>query len=335
MPRALITGVTGQDGTYLTRQLLEQGYEVHGVIKPGDDGGRVPARVIRHAIDLSDAVALRDAVLTIAPHELYNLGGLTSVAASWDDPVTTIAVTGAPVATLLEAAQTLHDGGHEVTVVQASSAEIFGAAAVSPQNESTPIAPVSPYGAAKALGHFLVSAFRSRGLRAFSAILYNHESPLRPETFVTRKITASVARIARGQQSSLTLGSLDARRDWGWAPDYVDALHRMARHDVAGDYVIGTGETHSVRDFVHAAFSAAGIDDWEAYVETDPAFVRAADPAEQCADASKARRELGWQPTCSFEQLVARLVAADLAALDAGPSLSEYPRASESPSTST
>lgn len=323
MPRALITGITGQDGTYLTRSLLEQGYEVHGVIKPEDDGGRLPAAVTRHPVDLADAAALRDAVLAVAPHELYNLGGLTSVAASWSDPVTTVAVTGAPVATVLEAAQTLHDRGLDIAVVQASSAEIFGAATRSPQDESTPIAPLSPYGAAKALGHFLVGAFRSRGLRAFSAILYNHESPLRPESFVTRKITASVARIARGQQATLTLGSLDARRDWGWAPDYVDALHRMARHPVGGDYVIGTGETHSVRDFVRVAFAAAGIDDWQAYVETDPAFVRAADPAEQCADASKARRELGWLPSCSFEQLVARLVEADRAALEATPSLSE------------
>jgi GDPmannose 4,6-dehydratase len=317
VPRALLTGITGQDGTYLTELLLERGYEVHGIVKPGDDGTRVAGAVTQHAVDLADAAALRAAVLAVAPDELYNLGGLTSVATSWTDPVTTVAVTGTPVATLLEAAWTLRESGVDVAVVQASSAEIFGHAASAPQNESTPIAPVSPYGAAKALGHFLVGAFRSRGLRASSAILYNHESPLRPETFVTRKITASVARIARGKQATLTLGSLDARRDWGWAPDYVDALHRMATRPVGGDYVIGTGEAHSVREFVAAAFAAAGITDWQPLVETDPAFVRAADPALQLADASKARRELDWAPTCTFDELVARLVRADLAALDA------------------
>ncbi len=219
MPRALLTGVTGQDGTYLSALLLDRGYEVHGVVKPGDDGTRVDPAVIQHGVDLADTESLRRLVLSVEPHELYNLGGLTSVAASWADPVTTVAVTGTPVATLLDAALVLHERGLPIAVVQASSAEIFGAAPESPQNEATPVAPVSPYGAAKALGHFLIGAFRSRGLRASSAILYNHESPLRPETFVTRKITASAARIARGQQQTLSLGSLDVERDWGWAPD--------------------------------------------------------------------------------------------------------------------
>ncbi len=312
MPRALITGITGQDGTYLTRLLRDKGYEVHGVVKPGDDGVRPVPGVELHAADLADTKTLRRIVLDVEPDELYNLGGITSVAGSWADPVGTVAVTGSPVATLLEAAFSLHERGHRIAVVQASSAEIFGAAAESPQTESTPIAPVSPYGAAKALGHFLVGAFRSRGLTAFSAILYNHESPLRPETFVTRKITASVARIAKGQQQILRLGSLDVERDWGWAPDYVDALHRMATHPVGGDYVIGTGQAHSVRDFVHTAFLAAGITEWQQYVEIDPAFVRAADPARQVADARKAERELGWRPTCTFTELVGRLVEADL-----------------------
>lgn len=316
MTRALITGVTGQDGTYLARLLLERGYEVHGVVKPGDDGVKPPAGVELHPADLSDSEALRRTVLEVEPQEVYNLGGLTSVASSWNDPVTTVATTGAPVATVLDAAATLHERGLSIAVVQASSAEIFGSATESPQSESTPIAPVSPYGAAKALGHFLVGAFRSRGLHASSAILYNHESPLRPETFVTRKITASVARIARGRQQRLSLGSLDVERDWGWAPDYVEALHRMAQRPGGGDYVIGTGESHSVRDFVSAAFRAADIHDWEAYVDIDPAFVRAADPSTQRADASKALRELDWRPSCSFDELVARLVEADLAALD-------------------
>lgn len=317
MPRALITGITGQDGTYLTHLLLERGYEVHGVTKPGDDSRVPPAGAELHSADLADEATLRRIVLEVEPDELYNLGGLTSVAGSWADPVGAVAVSGAPVATLLDAAFVLHERGLRIAVVQASSAEIFGSAAESPQNELTPVAPVSPYGAAKALGHFLVGAFRSRGLRASSAILYNHESPLRPETFVTRKITASAARIARGQQQTLSLGSLDIERDWGWAPDYVDALHRMAQQPDGSDYVIGTGEAHSIRDFVSAAFATVGIDDWQSHVEIDPTFVRAADPVSQLADPSKAARELDWRPTCTFDELVARLVQADLEQIDA------------------
>jgi GDPmannose 4,6-dehydratase len=315
MPRALITGVTGQDGTYLTRLLLERGYEVHGVVKPGDDAERVQPGVSLHAADLADSETLRGIVLSVSPDELYNLGGLTSVAGSWADPVGTVAVTGSPVATILDAAWSLHELGHSIAVVQASSAEIFGSATESPQNELTPIAPVSPYGAAKALGHFLVTAFRSRGLRASSAILYNHESPLRPETFVTRKITASVARISLGMQKSLSLGTLEVERDWGWAPDYVDALHRMAQQPAGGDFVVGTGESHTVRDFVATAFRAVGIDDWQPLVVIDPAFVRAADPARQLADASRARDVLGWSPSCTFDELVERLVRSDVEAL--------------------
>lgn len=315
MPRALITGVTGQDGTYLSRLLLEHGYEVHGVAKPGDGSGDAGA-VRCHEADLRDADALRQIVAGVEPDELYNLGGLTSVAGSWNDPVETVQVTGASVAALLDAAWGLHEAGRPIAFVQASSAEMFGAATQVPQSESTPIAPVSPYGAAKALGHFLVRAFRERGLRASSAILYNHESPIRPETFVTRKITASAARIARGRQQSLALGNLDAERDWGWAPDYVEAMRLMAQHPTGGDFVIGTGESHSVSEFVAAAFRAVGIDDWQAHVEVDAAFLRAADPVRQLADAGKARRELGWAPTVGFDELVARLVRADLDAID-------------------
>ena len=317
MPRALITGITGQDGTYLSQLLLEHGYEVHGIVKPGD-GSRGREGSIAHEADLHDADALHRVVAEVEPDELYNLGGLTSVAGSWNDPVETVQVTGAAVAALLDAAWALHESGRPVAFVQASSAEIFGVAQDVPQSESTSIAPVSPYGAAKALGHFLVSAFRARGLRASSAILYNHESPLRPETFVTRKITASAARIARGLQERLVLGNLDAERDWGWAPDYVEAMRLMAQHPTGGDFVIGTGASHTVRDFVAAAFHAAGIDGWERFVDVDPSFRRAADPASQLADSSRARHELGWAPTVGFDELVARLVRADFEAIDAG-----------------
>lgn len=312
MPVALITGVTGQDGTYLSRNLLQRGFEVHGLVRPGD-GADVADDVITHAGDLRDTAALRKLVLDVRPDHLYNLAGQTSVATSWDDPLATLETSGTPVGVLLEAAWQLQEQrGVPVRVVQASSAEIFGNAADAPQNEQTPIAPVSPYGVAKALGHFLVGTYRQRGLHASSVILYNHESPLRPPTFVTRKITQGAARIAQGLESTLALGNLDVQRDWGWAPDYVEAMRLAASHGVAGDYVIGTGVSHSVRDFVEAAFRASGITDWEGHVEIDQAFVRPADPTLQLADSSRARAELGWAPTVDFDELVKRMVEADL-----------------------
>lgn len=311
VPRALITGITGQDGTYLSRSLLDRGYDVHGVVKPGDQALSADGAIL-HAADLRDPAALASVIATVRPNEVYNLGGISSVAGSWASPVETAQATGTAVAALLDASWQLHESGHDVTVVQASSAEIFGMAAASPQNESTPISPASPYGAAKAFAHFLVQSFRHRGLRASTAILYNHESPLRPESFVTRKITASAARIAKGEQSVLSLGNLDAERDWGWAPDYVEAMRLIAQHDRADDFVIGTGVSHSVRDFVIAAFAAAGISDWKAHIEVDPAFARAADPSRQLADPRKARSELGWAPTVDFAGLVTRMVQADL-----------------------
>src|SRR5690554_5050422 len=312
MPVALITGVTGQDGTYLSQDLLERGYEVHGLVRPGD-GADATDGVTTHACDLRDTDELRKLVLSLKPDQLYNLAGQTSVAASWVDPLATLETSGTPVGVLLDAAWQLQEQrGVQVSVVQASSAEIFGNAATAPQNEQTPVAPVSPYGVAKALGHFLVGTYRQRGLHASSVILYNHESPLRPPTFVTRKITQGAARIAQGLESTLSLGNLDVQRDWGWAPDYVEAMRLAASHASPGDYVIGTGVSHSVRDFVEAAFRASGIDDWERHVEIDPAFVRPADPALQLADSSRARSVLGWAPTVDFDELVKRMVEADL-----------------------
>jgi GDPmannose 4,6-dehydratase len=196
--------------------------------------------------------------------------------------------------------------------VQASSAEVFGQPATSPQDEDTPVRPVNPYGAAKAYAHLMTGVYRSRDLHASSLVLYNHESPRRPRHFVTRKITSTVAAIARGEADRLVLGNLDARRDWGWAPDYVDAMVRAARADRPADYVVATGEGHTVRDFVAAAFAAAGIDDWAGLVEVDPAFVRPADATDLTGDATRARRELGWAPTVGFTELVARMVEADL-----------------------
>jgi GDPmannose 4,6-dehydratase len=226
--------------------------------------------------------------------------------------VATGEVSGIAAAAVLQAAWELSERtGGQVRVVQAASAEIFGNPANSPQDESTAIAPVTPYGAAKAYAHHMVGVYRGRGLHAVSAILYNHESPRRPLSFVTRKITSTAVSIARGGATELALGNLDARRDWGWAPDYVDAMVRAARHRVPSDYVIATGVPHSVAEFVAAAFARVGIDDWQPYVRVDPAFVRPVDAVELTGDPGRAQHELGWQPTLNFQQIVAAMVDAE------------------------
>lgn len=310
MPLAFITGVTGQDGTYLSRALLEDGYEVHGLVRP-ESAGRVEDGVVSHTGDIRDGARLRALVAQLQPDELYHLAGQSSVGQSWDDPVGTVEQTGAPVAALLHA---VAQSSPHTRFVNASSSEIFGDADA-PQNEETPVRPVSPYGAAKALGHFLVASFRGRGLHASSCVLYNHESPLRPERFVTRKITMAVARIAAGLDDTVSLGNLEASRDWGWAPDYVEAMRRAARQPSPGDYVIGTGISHTIRDFVATAFSVIGIDDGESHVVTDPAMLRPVDPGTQRADSSRARDALGWEPTVDFAGIVERMVRADIDAL--------------------
>lgn len=316
MPTAFVTGVTGQDGTYLVDDLLGRGYTVHGLVKPGDSARRLPGALVAHQGDLRESQLLADLVLRLRPDEVYNLAGQTSVAASWSDPVDTALTTGATVAAIADACWRLHESGHPVRLLQASSAEIFGRAEEMPQTESTPVAPVSPYGAAKAFGHFIVGSYRERGMHASTCILYNHESPLRPEAFVTRKITSAAARISRGLQHELLLGNLDVSRDWGWAPDYVRAMQLAVGNDTPGDYVIGTGVLHTVRDFVVAAFAAAGIADWQRYVQLDPAFARPADPSHQLADSTRAREILGWTPTVDFPRLVAIMVEHDLALID-------------------
>jgi GDPmannose 4,6-dehydratase len=274
--------------------------------------------VVLHRGDLGDLAAVRSLLLAVDPHEVYNLAAISSVAQSWQDPDLTARVNGLGAAGLLESALRVQEQhGHRVAFVQASSAEIFGEPPHAPQDESTPLAPVSPYGAAKAFAHLAVGVYRRRDLHAVSAILYNHESPRRPARFVTRKITATVAAIARGRAEQLVLGNLDARRDWGWAPDYVDALVRAARAATAADYVVATGEGHSVRDFAAAAFTRAGVTDWEPLLVSDPALFRPADATDLTGDAARARRELGWAPTVTFEEVVGRMVDADLALLDA------------------
>lgn len=321
MTRALVTGITGQDGGYLAERLLAEGVEVHGMVHDGDPAvaalrERLPD-VPLHVGDLADHAGLERLVTEVEPDEVYNLAGISSVAFSWQEPIRTAQLSGLAAAVLMEAALALQERtGRRVAVLQASSAEIFGQAEHAPQDESTAIRPVSPYGAAKAYAHHMAHVLRGHGAHVATVILFNHESPRRPESFVTRKITAGAARIARSGGGTLTLGNLDARRDWGWAPDYVDAMVRAARFEVADDFVVATGRTHSVADFVAAAFARAGIADWQRHVEVDPRFVRPADATAQVGDASKARRLLGWEPTVPFEEIVARMVDHDLALLD-------------------
>ncbi len=274
---ALITGVSGQDGGYLAERLLADGVEVHALSLPDDapvDGVRT------HVGDVADVEGTRALVLEVAPDEIYNLAAVSSVARSWAEPELTARVNGLAAVGLLESARQLQErAGRPVRFVQASSAEIFGLPDRSPQDEETAVRPVNPYGAAKAFAHLMVDVYRYRDLPAVSLVLYNHESPRRPEQFVTRKITTGVAAIAAGTASRLTLGNLAAVRDWGWAPDFVDAMVRAARAEVPRDYVVATGESHSVEDFVAAAFACVGIDDWASYVDVDPALL----PPGRCA----------------------------------------------------
>lgn len=310
MTRALITGVGGQDGSYLAERLVAEGGEVHALVLAADrPPAFCPPGVTLHVGDVADVEATRRLVLDLAPDEIYNLAAISSVAQSWDEPDLVARVNATAAVALLETARQV---GPDVRFVQASSAEIFGEPAASPQDEDTPVRPVNPYGAAKAYAHLAVEVHRRRGLHATSLVLYNHESPRRPERFVTRKITATVAAIAQGRADHLTLGNLDARRDWGWAPDYVDAMVRAARAPEPADYVVATGEGRTVRDLVAAAFAHVGIDDWADLVRTDPAFLRPVDAHDLTGDASRARERLGWRPTLGFAEIVARMVDADL-----------------------
>ncbi|WP_193510369.1 GDP-mannose 4,6-dehydratase [Cryobacterium sp. BB736] len=304
MSVVFVTGASGQDGTLLIRNLLDEGHDVHALVR--ESAPDAADLISVHRGDIRDAALIGRLLRELRPDEVYHLAGQTSVAASWDDPVGTLETTALPAAPLLEAAAEVGS-----RFVLAASAEIFGNAAA-PQDEQTPIRPLSPYGAAKALAHHLVGVYRARGVHASSCILFNHESPLRPDRFVTRKITRGAARIALGLDDRLVLGNFDARRDWGWAPDYVRALQLAVRHPEPADWVIGTGETHTVREFADAAFAAAGLGSAAEYLVADDAFVRPADPAELRADASKARAELGWAPTVGFSELVERMVLADL-----------------------
>lgn len=309
MSRILITGVTGQDGSYLAEALIAVGDEVHGTVQRGDEA--VPAGVQPHQVDLA-ASGIGTLIAELKPDVVYNLAAISSVYGSWQQPELTARINGLAVAEMLASARLLAAAGHELRFVQASSAEIFGSPAEVPQTESTAIRPTSPYGAAKAYAHSLVGVYRSAGVWAASGILYNHESPRRPETFVTRKITAAAARISLGLQDRLELGNLAARRDWGWAPDYVEALRLIAAAGHPDDFVIATGVAHSVEDFVRTAFARAGIADWRSHVELSDALLRTGDAPQQLGDASRASEVLGWTPTVTFEEIVDRMVDNDL-----------------------
>ncbi|MGI8538105.1 MAG: GDP-mannose 4,6-dehydratase [Mycobacteriales bacterium] len=320
MTRAFVTGITGQDGLYLSELLLSKGYQVYGLIR-GQNNPKFD--LVRRTVpdvhlltgDLTDLSSLLRALHVAQPDEFYNLGAISFVAYSWENAHVTTDVTGKGVLNALEATR-LYAGKDlcKVRFYQASSSEMFGKVQQVPQNESTLLWPRSPYGVAKVFGHYMTINYReSYGMHASSGILFNHESPRRGEEFVTRKVTQAVARISLGLQDQLVMGNLDARRDWGFAGDYVEAMWRMLQQDDGDDYVISTGETHSICELLDVAFAAAGLADWKPYVHQDPAFFRPAEVDLLIGDASKARERLGWKPTVSFEQLIAMMVASDLA----------------------
>lgn len=323
MKKALITGITGQDGSYLAELLLAKGYEVHGIIRRSSsfNTGRIDhlyrdphekgVRLFTHYADLADPVALTRLLYELQPDEIYHLGAQSHVRVSFEIPVYTFDITGLGTVRLLEA---IREARIEPRFYQASSSEMFGAAPP-PQSETTPFYPRSPYAVAKVAAYWAVVNYReAHGLFAVNGILFNHESPRRGETFVTRKITRAVARIKAGLQDKLYLGNLDAKRDWGYAPDYVEAMWRMLQAPDPDDYVIATGEQHSVREFCELAFAHAGLD-WKEHVEIDPRYFRPTEVDSLLGDATKAREKLGWAPHVNFEDLVRIMVDADMRAL--------------------
>jgi GDPmannose 4,6-dehydratase len=327
--RALITGITGQDGSYLTELLLEKGYEVHGIIRrsstfntdridhiyvdPHSDG----ARLFLHYGDLTDGTTLRRILEEVQPIEIYNLGAQSHVRVSFDAPEYTVDAVGLGVLRLLEAIRDYrHRTGIEVKFYQAGSSEMYGLVQEVPQKETTPFYPRSPYACAKVYAHWQTVNYReSYGMFATNGILFNHESPRRGETFVTRKITRAVARIVAGKQKKLYLGNLDSKRDWGYAKDYVKAMWLMLQHDKPDDYVVATGETYSIRQFLDKAFEYVNLD-WHEYVEFDERYLRPAEVELLIGDSTKARKNLGWEPSVTFEELVHLMVDSDIKAFE-------------------
>jgi GDPmannose 4,6-dehydratase len=317
---ALITGITGQDGSYLAELLLEKGYQVHGMVRRASTEKferveHLRDRVTLHQGDLLDQRSLVDALRASKPDEIYNLAAMSFVAVSWIQPTLTAEFTGTGVTRMLEA---MREVCPQARFYQASSSEMFGKVLEVPQTETTPFYPRSPYGVAKAYGHFITVNYReSYDLHATSGILFNHESPRRGLEFVTRKITWHAAAIKHGLKKELRLGNLDAERDWGYAKDYVQAMWLMLQRDTPEDYVIATGEAHSVRECCEVAFDEAGLGDFEQYVRIDPAFVRPAEVDHLIGNPAKAERDLGWKPETSFEELIRLMTRSDLEQLAA------------------
>ena len=326
--RALITGITGQDGSYLSEFLLEQGYEVHGIIRRTStfntdridhiyqDPHQEGVKLLLHYGDLTDGTTLRRILEEVQPTEIYNLGAQSHVRVSFDSPEYTVDAVGMGTLRLLEAIRDYqHRTGIQVRFYQAGSSEMYGLVQAVPQSETTPFYPRSPYACAKVYAHWQTVNYReSYNIFACNGILFNHESPRRGETFVTRKITRAVARIVAGTQNKIYMGNLDAKRDWGYAKDYVKAMWLMLQKEQPDDYVISTGETHSVREFIELAFGYVNLK-WEDYVEFDARYLRPAEVDLLIGDSTKAQQKLGWKPSVTFEQLVALMVEADLKAL--------------------
>jgi GDPmannose 4,6-dehydratase len=321
MKKAIITGITGQDGSYLADWLLENGYAVHGMVRRASTENferiaHLEGKIHLHQADLLDQLSLIDVIREVEPDEVYNLAAMSFVPTSWKQPVLTGEFTAMGVTRLLEAIHLLNPRG--IKFYQASSSEMFGKVQETPQRETTPFYPRSPYGVAKVYGHWITVNYReSYGMFCSSGILFNHESPRRGREFVTRKVTDGVARIKLGLARELRLGNLDAKRDWGYAGDYVKAMWLMLQRPQPDDYVVATGETHSVRELVTVAFECAGLD-WKKYVVQDPALIRPAEVDLLVGDAGKARRDLGWRPEVDFRGLVRMMVEADLAKLKKG-----------------
>ncbi|MBW4561942.1 MAG: GDP-mannose 4,6-dehydratase [Mojavia pulchra JT2-VF2] len=326
--RALITGITGQDGSYLSEFLLEQGYEVHGIIRRTstfntdridhmyEDPHKEGVKLFLHYGDLTDGTTLRRILEEVQPTEIYNLGAQSHVRVSFDSPEYTVDAVGMGTLRLLEAIRDYQQRtGIQVRFYQAGSSEMYGLVQAVPQSETTPFYPRSPYACAKVYAHWQTVNYReSYNLFACNGILFNHESPRRGETFVTRKITRAVAQIVAGKQKKIYMGNLDAKRDWGYAKDYVKAMWLMLQQEQPDDYVIATGETHSVREFLDLAFGYVNLN-WQDYVEFDERYLRPAEVELLIGDSTKARQQLGWTPSVTFEQLVALMVEADLQAL--------------------
>ena len=312
--RALITGITGQDGSYLAELLLEKGYEVYGIARrlSAPNSWRIDHLLDRITVrpgDLLDQLSLLKVIDEVRPHEIYNLAAMSFVPASWDQPMLTGEFNAQGVTRMLDAIRRVDPS---IRFYQASSSEMYGKVREVPQTELTPFYPRSPYGVSKVFGHYITVNYReSYGLFACSGILFNHESPRRGLEFVTRKVTDGVARIKCGLTDTLALGNLDAKRDWGFSGDYVRAMWLMMQQDRADDYVVATGETHTVQRLVELAFERAGLD-WRQHVKTDPRFIRPAEVDLLIGDPSRAKAELGWTPEVSFEQLVAMMVDADI-----------------------